>query len=59
MTELRRIAVSTDTQASIITNPDGASIKRVAWAYGCARKDSDVEQLLLEILVAKIRKDHP
>lgn len=41
--------------AGIITNPDSASLKRVAWAYGCAKKGSDEERQLLAVLVEKVR----
>lgn len=31
-----------------------ASLKRIAWAYGCARKDSDEERWLEALLRAKL-----
>lgn len=40
----------------ILTAPDAASVKLVAWAYGCAKRGSDDERQLLEILVAKIKE---
>lgn len=55
MTLPRIVKVMTDTQASILENPDGASLKRIAWAYGCARKGSDEERAMLEALLAKVR----
>ena len=54
-TRVDRVMVSTDTQAEILVNPDKASLKRVAWCYGCARKGSDVERELLRILLTKVR----
>lgn len=31
-----------------------SSLKRIAWAYGCAKKGSDEEQFLLALLLAKV-----
>lgn len=42
--------------ANVFVNPDGASIKKLAWAYGCAKRGSDEERQLLELLVARVRK---
>jgi len=39
---------------NIFTDPDTASLKRVAWAYGCSRKDSEDEKRLLELLRRKL-----
>jgi len=41
--------------AAVLANPDSYSLKRVAWAYGCAKKGSDDEAKLLEVLVARIK----
>lgn len=38
----------------IFANPDGASPKLVAWAYGCIRKDSEDEEKLLALLKSKL-----
>jgi hypothetical protein len=46
-----RISVSHDTAASILSNPDASSLKRLAWAYGCAKKGSDEERILRSILI--------
>ncbi len=46
-----------NTLLSILVDPTAASLKRLAWAYGCARKGSDVEARLLEILVDRVRTD--
>ena len=43
---------------NIFADPDAASAKRVAWAYGCSRAGSEDETRLLKILRAKI-KDMP
>ncbi len=51
----KRLTVLQGTQMSIITNPDIASLKRVAWAYGCSKKGSDEEAALLAILLAKAK----
>lgn len=56
MTDTKRISVSHDTAASILaTGGASASLKRIAWAYGCAKKGSDEEEALRRILVAKVR----
>ena len=38
----------------IFANPDGASLKLVAWAYGCISKGSDDEEKLLALLKSKL-----
>jgi hypothetical protein len=38
----------------IFANPDGSSLKLVAWAYGCIRKGSEDEEKLLVLLKAKL-----
>jgi len=38
----------------IFANPDAASLKLVAWAYGCIRKDSEDEEKLLALLKSKL-----
>jgi len=38
----------------IFANPDSSSLKLVAWAYGCIRKDSDDEEKLLALLKSKL-----
>lgn len=45
-------------EGSILANPEAASLKRVAWAYGCAKKDSDEECQLRDILLRKARQEH-
>lgn len=45
--------------AQTILNGDKASLKRLAWAYGCAKKDSDEERQLRELLLAKARHPAP
>jgi hypothetical protein len=39
--------------ATVFADPNGTSIKRVAWAFGCAKKDSDEEIALYRILLEK------
>jgi hypothetical protein len=45
------------TPASVIQNPDAASLKRIAWAYGCARKGSDEELVLRAILFDRAARE--
>ncbi len=47
----------TNTIISILENPDGCSLKRAAWAYGCAKQGSEEETLLLAVLRSKIGDD--
>lgn len=47
------IVVRAATQ-QIFANPDAASTKLVAWAYGCIRKDSEDEEKLLALLKSKL-----
>lgn len=42
------------THRQIFANPDAASAKLVAWAYGAIRKDSEEEAQLLALLKAKL-----
>jgi hypothetical protein len=46
---------ATIQEFSVITNPDAASLKRVAWLYGCAKKDSAEERQLRDILITKAK----
>lgn len=39
---------------NIFADPDAASLKRVAWAYGCSRKGSEEEERLLALLRTKL-----
>lgn len=41
--------------AQLLSDPS-ASIKRLAWAFGCARPDSDEEIMLYRALVERILK---
>jgi hypothetical protein len=54
---LEKIAVSHDTAASIIEKPDVSSLKRLAWAYGCAKKESDEERILRDILIDRVMRE--
>lgn len=42
--------------ASILIDPDTASTKRIAWAFGCAKKGSDEELALFRILRERFDK---
>lgn len=42
------------TIASVLENPDGCSLKRLAWAYGCAPKGSNEEHQLEAILRRRV-----
>ena len=39
----------------VAENIRAASLKRIAWAYGCAKKGSDEERALLAVLVERIQ----
>lgn len=41
----------------ILTNPDAASLKRVAWVYGCTKPGSDSERQLRDILIEKAKRE--
>lgn len=34
-----------------------SSLKRIAWAYGCAKKGGDEERRLGELLIAKLKQE--
>lgn len=44
------------SRANILIDPESASTKRIAWAFGCAKKDSDEERALYNLLVERIEK---
>lgn len=54
---VERVSVSHDTAASVISNPDVSSLKRIAWAYGCAKKGSDEERVLRAILLDRAMRE--
>lgn len=41
--------------SGVIADPGASSLKRIAWAYGCARRGSADEAALRDILVDRIR----
>jgi len=43
----------------IFANPDAASLKLVAWTYGCIRKNAEEEENLLALLRAKLNETPP
>jgi hypothetical protein len=45
------------TVARVLQNPTAASLKRIAWAYGCSKKGSDEERLLLAILLDRTARE--
>lgn len=48
---------ATRQAAMVITKDlDGLTVKRIAWAFGCAKKDSDEEVELYRLLLAKIER---
>lgn len=42
------------TASILCADPSSVSVKRLAWAFGCSKKDSDEEQALYRALVAKV-----
>lgn len=51
--------VNQRTVAAILVNPDACSLKRLAWAFGCAPKGSDEERQLRELLLEKVKAGTP
>lgn len=43
-----------NSAVSIIANPEKASLKRIAWAFGCCKHGSPEETELRAILIAKV-----
>ena len=41
---------------TLIANPDDASLKRIAWAFGCAKRDSEQERVLYRILLERVEQ---
>jgi hypothetical protein len=39
-----------------VIDPESVSLKRAAWAYGCAKKGSPEETRLLEVLLAAVKR---
>ncbi len=50
------VLVASKSISSIIVDPASASTKRIAWAFGCAKKDSDEEIALYRVLVERIEE---
>lgn len=50
------ISVASKSVAAIFTDPDSVSTKRLAWAFGCAKKDSDEEIALYKALRERFAK---
>ena len=48
---------STAAARTLAMDPREVTLKRAAWAYGCAKKDSEEERLLLALLVTVIERD--
>lgn len=46
---------STVATRTLTLDPHQVSLKRAAWAYGCAKKGSREEELLLGLLLEKAR----
>jgi len=42
--------------SSVFLKPESVSIKRLAWAFGCAKKDSDEERQLYRMLRERFEK---
>ena len=40
-----------------LRDPAKTSLKRLAWAYGCAAKGSDEEKAILDILLARMARE--
>lgn len=53
----KHLTVSHGTAANVISNPDSASLKRIAWAYGCSKKGSDEERVLGVILLDRAARE--
>lgn len=47
------------TRAHVLLDPKSSSLKRIAWAFGCARKGSDEERQLEAVLRAKLAEVAP
>lgn len=43
--------------AQTIISADTVSLKRIAWAYGCSKKDSDEERQLKAILLERAAQE--
>lgn len=50
----RRSGVQRTTSAEVAADPASMTIKRLAWAFGCAAKDSELEIQLYRALVQRI-----
>ena len=49
-------AYSRHTASVLTADLDTVSVKRLAWAFGCAKRDSEEESALYRLLVEKISK---
>jgi len=40
----------------VLIDPEAASLKRIAWGYGCAKKDSEEEAALYRLLCDRVAR---
>jgi hypothetical protein len=46
----------TDRKSAMVLMSENASLKRIAWAFGCAKKDSAEETALCALLIERIEQ---
>jgi hypothetical protein len=59
VSERQRIATleaKSRTSAAVLAAPEAASMRRLAWAFACAKKDSDEEIALFRVLIAQVHR---
>lgn len=59
MSRGERVREPNAAQLGVLDDPDSCTLKRAAWAYGCAAKGSEVEAKLLAILIRKVDAETP
>ena len=55
MSRGERIADVPAAFEAIVADPEKYTLKRAAWAYGCAAKGSAIEAALLDVLITRVR----
>jgi len=49
-------AAGNRASSKILADPEAASLKRIAWAFGCSRKNSDEEAALCRLLCDRVAR---
>ena len=55
MNDAKREEIDPCLRQSIAITYEGSNLKRIAWAYGCAKQNSPQESILREMLIERVK----